>query len=347
MATLKNTNVQSGTLRVPAGTTAQSSTPVNGAYRNNTTTGRAEFWNGTNWIEIDQSYFLNARTGVTRGRRSTIGTSTDPASSAREILRFRPDAPDGVYSINLPGVGTTNIFCLMDRRFDGGGWMMAMKATRGTTFSYGSNLWTTANTLNPTQTNRNDGDAKFETFNRFQAKDLLAIWPDVGVSNGSCGPNTGTYTWLQNNFWNGLTGDGRGPRYGSSYGSGRGGQYGGVRTTLVDFFNRVDRYFIQDAYNWSGWNQGSTIFSGQVDVRFYGFNYRSNPTADTRTRWGFGWNENGGGLFPGGNMDSDDVSSGIGMVYRGGINYSAGDYIGCCQSPSGFNRTMRVEMYVR
>jgi hypothetical protein len=63
-----------------------------------------------------------------------------------------------------------------------------------------------------------------------------------------------------------------------------------------------------------------------------------------RTRWGFGWNENGGGLFPGGNMGSDDVMGGIGMANG---SYSAGDLVNCCQNRTGINRTARVEVYIR
>lgn len=67
----------------------------------------------------------------------------------------------------------------MDSAVDGGGWMMAMKATRGTTFNFDSSHWTTTTTLNPTDNTRNDADAKFNTMNYFQCKDILALWPDI------------------------------------------------------------------------------------------------------------------------------------------------------------------------
>jgi len=195
--------------------------------------------------------------------------------------------------------------------------MMMMKATRGGTFVYSSNLWTTNNTLNPSQTNRNDGDAKFNIMNHFAAKDMLALWPDIG-QGGSISAAGYPWIWLENNFFN------------------------GVRTIPINFWNSVDRYFKSDALNFSGWG---SPWSTQTDVRFYGFNFRNNPGV-TRTRWGFGWNENGGGLFPSGNMDSDDVSGGIGMQFSVG-NYSAGDAISCCQNRTGINRSARVELYVR
>jgi hypothetical protein len=202
----------------------------------------------------------------------------------------------------------------MNSAINGGGWMMMMKATRGGTFSWGSSYWTANNTLNTAQTNRNDGDAKFNVMNFFQAKDMLALWPDLG--QGGCISVGGyPFIWLQNDF------------------------FGGTRITPISFWNSVDRRFLGDANNFCG----IANFSRQTDVRFYGFNFRNNP-ANRRTRWGFGWNENGGGLFPNGNMDSDDVFGGIGMLNPG---YSAGDSISCCQNVTGINRTARVELYVR
>ena len=67
----------------------------------------------------------------------------------------------------------------------------------------------------------------------------------------------------------------------------------------------------------------------------------------SKSRWGFGWNENGGGLFPNGNEQSPDVAGGIGLSFGGSVRYSAGDYIGCCQINSGINRSARVEIYIR
>lgn len=237
-------------------------------------------------------------------------------TSAAAIKAATGTNVDGVYQINVPSLGLRNIYCIMNSAIDGGGWMMMMKATRGTTFEWGASYWTTNNTLNPTQANKNDGDAKFDIMNSFAAKDMLALWPDIG--QGGCISVSGyPWIWLQNNF------------------------YGGTRIVPIDFWNSVDRYFIQNANN----HCGIGAFSGQSDVAFYGFNYRNNP-GWARTRWGYGWNENGGGQYPNGNMDSDDVSGGIGMTGNFG-SYSAGDRINCCQNRNGINRSARVEIYVR
>ena len=227
------------------------------------------------------------------------GSSAEKAAdSAAAIKQILPSAGDGVYWINLPSVGARQIYCIMDSAFNGGGWMMAMKATRGTTFRFSADYWTTKNTLNPTAVNLNDGDAKFDSMNYFGAKDLMAVWPDLSPNSG-CFQSSRGHIWLQNDFYT-------------------------SRITFVDFLNTVNEYFIQDANNFCGINQ----FSRQTDVRFYGFNY-SNDQNLARSRWGFGWNENGGGLWPNGNQGSDDVGGGIGITgtQQGQVNYSAGDFI--------------------
>lgn len=245
------------------------------------------------------------------GRSGTLGsTSALAASSAQAILADYPEAADGVYWINLPTVGATQVYCLMRPEWNGGGWMMMMKATRGTTFTYGASYWTTNNTLNPTDITRNDGDAKYNVMNYFAAKDMLAVFPDIG--DGGSIPNMGRWTWLQNSF------------------------YGGTAIVPITFWSGNNRRFIQDAKTFSGWR--GDVWSSQTDIRFYGYNWTDNLSC----RWGFGWNENGGGLYPNGVEGSDDVSGGIGTNYS-----SCGDQINCCQDNTGMNRTARVEIYVR
>jgi hypothetical protein len=249
-------------------------------------------------------------------------TAARAASSAQAIKTLTGTDTDGVYYINLPTVGATPIYCIMNSAYNGGGWMMILKATRGTTFQYDSAHWTTVTTLNPTQTNQSDGDAKFHTMNYFAAKDMLARWPDIGAGGSISG--LGNWIWLENNFYS-----------------------SGTRIVPITLWSTANRNFIRDAKTFSGWASG--VFSSQTDVRFYGFNYYNTP-GWAKTRWGFGWNENGGGLFPNGEMGSDDVFGGIGMgtaSWGGSNGYSAGDAIHCCQDTTGINRSARVEIYVR
>jgi hypothetical protein len=113
---------------------------------------------------------------------STGSNQAYPAESARIIKEITQTNTDGVYYINVNGISTA-VHCLMNDHYDGGGWMMLMKATRGTTFNYYSNYWTTQNTLNSTDTTRNDADAKFNTFNYSPIKDIMAIWPDISPTS--------------------------------------------------------------------------------------------------------------------------------------------------------------------
>jgi hypothetical protein len=260
-------------------------------------------------------------------------SSATAGESAAQLRRDYGYYTDGLYWIYLPGVGAQQVYCIMNPLVDGGGWMMAMKATRGTTFNYDANYWTTANTLNTTSYNRNDGDAKFDVMNYYEANDIMAIWPDLGYTGGSVNVSGYNWTWVENNFNN------------------------GVKKTLINFFATTvgttgapggSGFFKKDAKTFAGWGSGK--FSGQTDIRFYGFNYASATTpynAGAKVRWGFGWNENGEGLFPGVNgaaNGSNDVSGGIGMSWS---SYSAGDQINCCNDTTGVNRSARVEVYVR
>jgi hypothetical protein len=277
---------------------------------------------------------------------SNDGSSSASAVPSAAYLAANGNTTNGVYWITLPTVGATKVYCILDRAVDGGGWMMAMKATQGATFNYSSTHWTTATTVTPTDTTRNNADAKFNTMNYSAASDLLALWPDISGNSTTGGSITltnvsygGCWSWLQNRFTS------AGTFYTNAGNSPVVTTVSGITTsmTIIDWFTKISlvRYFIQDAVTWPGWgNAATTIFSGQTDVRFYGFNYTSNR----KSRWGFGWNENGGGLFPGGNMGSDDVTGGIGTE---NIDYSAGDVIGCCQNRTGFNRYARVEIYIR
>jgi len=241
-------------------------------------------------------------------------TAATAATSAKAIKAAYPASTDGLYYINLPTVGVQQVYCLMDSKYDGGGWMMAMKATKGATFNYDANYWYTANTLNPAQINRNDGDAKFDVFNYFGTTDMMALWPDipnVGTESGSI-DNLNTWSWLEKNIT------------------------GAPFTLITKFALAPTQQAIYTSTNGTMTFSGfGTPFSKQSGFTFYGFNY-SYSTSE-RVRWGFAWNNET-------DQNSNDVRGGIGLKY---VSYSAGDHIGCCQTQTGINTTARVEMYVR
>lgn len=226
---------------------------------------------------------------------------------------------NGVYTIALSvggAVMNTQVYCLMDSAMDGGGWTMAMKAPRNSqTFPYSSNYWTTSNTLNvgnAASVTADATNAKFDTFNYISATSMLAVFPDAGINGGSITGHTYGWTWKQV-------------------------IPNGPKTPLA-IFSGASEQFISDAYLYSGFD--TRVWTRQRDIRFYGFNWDDNYKA----RWGFGWNENGGGLFPNGYKGSDDATGGLGLNWN---NYSAGDGSFCCTESNGLNRSMAFEMYVR
>ena len=244
-------------------------------------------------------------------------TSALAAPNAVYLQQVCGNTTNGVYWINLPTVGATQIYCILDRNCAGGGWMLAMKGTRGTTFNYSSGYWTSVNTLNPTDNTRNDGDAKYNTYNYFPAEDWLAIWPDIG-NGGDVSGGYGGWTWVENN----VTGNSE---------------------TVLTFMNRGVQ--VTKASNGVVYSRTDPIpeslpkygsnWSLSGGFRWYGLNYTGN--AGAKVRWGWATNNET-------EQNSNDINGGIGMTYG---SFSAGDYIACCQTITGINRSARFEWYVR
>lgn len=207
----------------------------------------------------------------------------------------------------------------MNDCYDGGGWMLLMKAARGTTFDYYSNYWTTANTLNPTATHRVDGDAKYDSFNYAYIKDVMAIWPDVpsksytnivGKNGGSLNLEDG-WCWKVDNW------------------------IGNYKTTALSGFQTSrDVLACGNPAVYRGWS--TSIWSNQGGVYRHVFGGGSHLNANRKVRWGFLWNNEG-------HYESIDAVGGIGIEPN---SYSAGDWYGCCGT-AGLNRNMRVELYGR
>ena len=147
---------------------------------------------------------------------------------------FKPKYIDGYYWINIQNVGTKYIYCIMDKSFKGGGWMLAMRSVYGSqTFSYDSEHFTTASTLNEDSVyisknvinninaedfkissignkifdydlDPNIYDAKFETFNKSLAAEWMAIFyvkDNEGniIKGGDIKNNNRGYVWYEKN----------------------------------------------------------------------------------------------------------------------------------------------------
>jgi len=154
--------------------------------------------------------------------------------------------------------------------------------------------------------------------NYFNAKDMLALWPDIpynynGGNGGSLSlPLYNNWCWLKNNFDS------------------------GTRRTLINLFGNVNNFSLGEP---RGAERG-TAFSSQGGNAFYGINFTA--FANMKVRWGLSWNNES-------DWSSNDVIGGIGMYVSWGSlqSYSAGDQIGCCQDQTGINRSARLEIYVR
>jgi hypothetical protein len=240
-------------------------------------------------------------------------TQEFPALSAKYILDLSINLlEDGIYYILLNGASMP-IYCLMDPKWDGGGWMMLMKATRGTTFQFSSPYWTNKDTsLNTNDTTRNDRDAKYHTMNYSKIKDLLVTWPDVGYKGGSL-INTDTWTWLLNDW------------------------YSASRITFLDGI-QTDKSRYININNFSGFS--SIIWSHEdPNSAFIIGGTRIVKMANKNVRLGFVWSETD--IF-----NSINTFNGIGMDNTTG--YSAGDWRSeLAGGYAGLNRSMRVEIYGR
>lgn len=246
-------------------------------------------------------------------------TYKNPARNALEILEVNGPSPDGVYWI-LCNNQPKPIYCLMDPKYNGGGWMLLMKtASSGNTFAFSSPHWTQKTTLNDDNLNLECQDAKFDSFNSVLIKDVMAIFPkDAGINTiGGCIPTIDWgYTWLVNNWWN-----------------------NGDKTTGLIGFNTPRDANPASPDDFCGFNKN--IFSEQYGARrhiFGGHSHLStgswgsyNTTTNFGTaRWGFVWNNEN-------DFNSDDAWGGIGLggTVSGalwGINgeKSSGDVYFCC-----------------
>jgi len=137
MATLKNTTINdTGFIRIPNGTTAQRpGSPAAGMIRFNTTFNITEYYNGTNWINLEN------------GNVAGLDGSTEAlaAPNAAAIKTLTGTNISGDYWIKPPGQTAYRIFCDMTTSVGGftGGWMLVgvgREGRQGATVA-GYNTW--------------------------------------------------------------------------------------------------------------------------------------------------------------------------------------------------------------
>jgi len=279
------------------------------------------------------NYYLNGTvlSAVNNNIYLDGSTSVKAAPSAKFIQDNFFQYTDGVYWINLPTVGPTQIYCIMNPAYAGGGWMLAMKGGSGSNlFAYTTSYWTSTNTLNTGDNVRSDADAKFQTFNYFPATDWMAIFPTR--ANGGDIPtslvNTG-WTWVENNAvnmtiplvsWFALGIQNTKLCNGISTIAG----YPFIITNPIPlnstkyYSNNITTTFNQPA--------ASPAWTVEYGFQWYGFNYTSGASTNFNMRWGLNFNNEL-------DQNSNDNRGGIGLSDR-----SAGD--------TGIG-TFRFEWYVR
>jgi hypothetical protein len=280
------------------------------------------------------------------------GTHHDfPCESAIFIKEITGTVDDGIYYIRTLKNKIKPTYCLMDNKWNGGGWMLMMKmddSVKNDTFGFYSDMWTNKNsTLNEKSLNLTENtNSKFEVSNSVYINDVMSLWDGVGKQGGSI-PNTGYWTWLVNNYYN----------------------QGKEKLTLLDGFSEEKTRIVDisggdpllfDGYDTSIWSYQKRYRTARLHVFGGGKNFKENGWA--RARWGFLFNENMGrwnwrtGTRDEGNLRTIDVAGGIGLYFRHGglrrrhgkstVSMSAGDLYGCC-GHKGKDRSMKCMLFGR
>ena len=284
-------------------------------------------------------------------------SSANAGDSALGIKMATCTNKDGIYWINIPvknnkseiiSYTPTPIYCIMNSICHGGGWMLAIKgASNSGVFTYNSKYWTTPETLNTSNTDMNNTDAKFDIFNTYVFKQSMAIFSKDDTNNQAIRfPNNPEYgwTWLLSTKIKNLS------LLDFFAGNNREYFYTSVNDNITSINNSLirhiklspndfDNYIINQTYHPKIWSQQSHFKAYGFNVSPGNFNGATNGGWNHSARWGGTFNENTPGL-----PDSNDVSGGIGVSNRA---WNAGDCIGCCQSSTGLNKQMGFKWFIR
>jgi len=241
-------------------------------------------------------------------------------------------------------LSTSRVYCIMDSKFQGGGWMLVMKGSNSTaTFTYNSSYWTNDTNLNefdfPSDISEPvNVDSKYDIFNYYKVNSCIAVFDerDVGYSNRT--DLCKGWVWYESPFYNGSLSlkdfYAQGKEHFYYYSSGNYNFSSGKDAKFVVPLSDTDftNYILERAYK-------STVWARQEHFKAYGFNIQPIRWSHA-VRWGGTFNEN-----PGGVPDSNDVSGGIGVQ---AINWSAGNVPICCQSRSGVGlKQMGFKWYIK
>lgn len=298
----------------------------------------------------DTVYSQDIRTAQPEYIFNMISGTRNAITIMTMLSSMRSPPVNGVYNILCNGVDRPT-YCIMNRDYDGGGWMLLMKMKHGNTFNFRSAHWTTQTELNALDTNLSDNDAKFPVFNHVGIKDIMVIFIVNNRVGGHLTPAQQTiseakgWVWICNNW------------------------YGGKPATAITGFSKsrvmkntagadmsafeFDRAGIEARPPiWSSQNVGRVVFGGHTALQ---------PPSGTGWQTANDWGTVRFGMVFNNESDylSNDAWCGIGGGFSdAGVNiardhgwgpvgnFSAGDYFGCCGTP-GMNSPVRALVFGR
>lgn len=278
-------------------------------------------------------------------------SGTSNAIAIMRMLSSTSSPPvDGVYNIVCNGVDRPT-YCIMNRDYDGGGWMLLMKMKHGNTFDFRSNHWTTPTELNALDTSLSlENDAKFPVFNHVGIKDIMVIFMVNNRVGGHLSPAQQTtegakgWVWRCTNWYGGKPATGI-----TGFSESRVlKDTSGIDISAFNF----DRTGINNRI-WSSQSDGRVVFGGHTALQPSGRGWHTANDWGT-VRFGMVFNENGAGDFLsndawcgiGGGFSDEGVNVARSYGWSPAGNFSAGDYFGCCGT-SGMNSPVRALVFGR
>lgn len=279
-------------------------------------------------------------------------TGMRSALAIMRLLNSTSSPPvDGVYNIICNGVDRPT-YCIMNRDYDGGGWMLLMKMKQGDTFDFKSKHWTDPTTeMNALDTNLSlENDAKFPVFNHVGIRDIMVIFMVENRVGGHLSPAQQTtegakgWVWRCTNWYGGrlataITGFSESRVLKDS---------SGADISAFDF----DRAGIEARPPiWSSQNVGRVVFGGHTALQPSGRGWYT-PNDFGTVRFGMVFNNEDDLLSNdtwcgiGGGFSDEGVSIALHHGWGQNGNFSAGDYYGCCGN-SGINSPVRALVFGR